>query len=600
MQKTDRIYMAVGIAAMCILLLPWAILGEGAVVTYHDQLDGEMIAYMLQAKHLFEGDCLPEFMNGASKTALTPPAPASVLLFLTGNYEAALFIMQLLGSLLGFAGMFLLVKDVTGKGFPAFVAGGLYGALPFLPVYGFSQFGLPMLVWCVLQLKKDRHIWVSLAYGVLFAVNSSLALVGFAVLAALGVWLVAEAGSYVVRDRQPAKEGTQEKVRGKLQGTAKQRGFAKTIGRLAALWMLLCIGYVVTNLPLLKQILGLGDSIVSHKTEYALAPESFVSGWVNGLLYGGQHSQDYHLSFLLAGMVVLVLAYVSRKSDDCKKPVGWALCAVGVNAVLAALSALWNSGIGIVLRGNLGALGAFQVDRFLWLSPCLWYLFLGCILAIVIELWKNGYKKVSVLGGVLLAAALCVCSVQILKNSDVKSNIQKLRNPDYAAMSYGDYYAVGVYEQVADFMAEYTGREPSEYRVVSLGIDPAAALYHGFYCLDGYSNNYSLEYKHAFRKVIAPALQESDYLRDYYDDWGNRCYLFGSECPGYYTIEKNGFYFSHLELNTEALASLGGEYLFSAAYIANAEELGLKLLREEAFETAESYYRIFVYEVNER
>lgn len=605
MQRTDRIYMAIGMVVMCMLFVPWLILGQDAVVTYHDQLDGEMIAYILQAKHLFDGNVLPEFMNGAAKTALTPPAPASVLLFLGGNYEAALFLMQLLGRLVGFVGMFLLVKDVTGNGLAALVAGGLYGALPFLPVYGFSQYGLPMLVWCVLQLKKGKHRIAGLAYGALFAVNSSLALVGFAVLAVGGVWLVIQAVTMLVTKKAQEKE-TQGINRNRdrksdVEETQKQPWLSRGLWLQLCLWFVLLMGYVCTNLSLIKQILGIGESIVSHKTEYVLAAEGFGSGWINGLLYGGQHSQDYHLSFLIVGIVVLVLAAITaRKSKVCKKLTENALWAVVVNVFLAAAAALWNSSFGIMLRENLGALGAFQVDRFLWISPCLWYLFLGCVLAVIMELWDASRKKTTALCGILMLVALGVCSVQILKNSDVKSNIQKLRNPDYAAMSYEDYYAIGVYEQVADFMAEYTGQEQSEYRVVSLGIDPAAALYHGFYCLDGYSNNYSLEYKHAFREVIAPALQESEYLRAYYDDWGNRCYVFGSECPGYYTIEKNGFYFSHLELNTEALAALGGDYLFSAAYIANAEELGLELLREEPFETDESYYRIFVYEVNER
>ena len=185
----------------------------------------------------------------------------------------------------------------------------------------------------------------------------------------------------------------------------------------------------------------------------------------------------------------------------------------------------------------------------------------------------------------------------ILLSGDVKTNIQKLRNPDYPMLSFRDYYALGVMEQVEEYLFETTGQSPAEYRVVSLGIDPAAALYQGFYCLDGYSNNYSLEYKHAFRKILEPELERSDYLRAYFDNWGNRCYLFSSECPGYYTIEKNGFSFQDYRLNTEALAELGGDYLLSAAYIKNAEEQGLALLREEPFETEDSYYRIFVYQI---
>lgn len=86
-------------------------------------------------------------------------------------------------------------------------------------------------------------------------------------------------------------------------------------------------------------------------------------------------------------------------------------------------------------------------------------------------------------------------------------------------MSFRDYYAVGVLEQVQQYIRDNLGEEPENYRVVSLGIDPAAALYHGFYCLDGYSNNYDLAYKHRFREIIAPELDKSEYLTEQFDGW---------------------------------------------------------------------------------
>ena len=145
---------------------------------------------------------------------------------------------------------------------------------------------------------------------------------------------------------------------------------------------------------------------------------------------------------------------------------------------------------------------------------------------------------------------------------------------DYFVSEFSRY--VNPVDQVQEYLRENTGEEPQDYRVVSLGIDPAAALYHGFYCLDGYSNNYSLEYKHRFREIIAPELDKSEYLEDSFDHWGNRCYLFSAECPGYYTIEKGGFYFQDYTIDAESLRQLGGNYLLSAAYIDHSEDTAIR------------------------
>ena len=88
-------------------------------------------------------------------------------------------------------------------------------------------------------------------------------------------------------------------------------------------------------------------------------------------------------------------------------------------------------------------------------------------------------------------------------------------------------------------------------------------------------------------------------MREYFDDWGNRCYLFSAETPGYFTVEKGGFYYADFSMNTEAFAALGGKYVFSAAYIDQPERTGLKLFREEPFETPESYYKIYIYTLND-
>lgn len=142
-RRRAQIWFFLGILAVLIMGIPYIILGQDAIFVYHDQLDGEVIAYLLKARHLWDGSgILPEFMNGAAKTALTLPAPACVLLYRWLPAWAALACMQVIGSLTGYVGMFLLIRYVARseerlshrQGMMAFVAmavGCLYAYLPF-------------------------------------------------------------------------------------------------------------------------------------------------------------------------------------------------------------------------------------------------------------------------------------------------------------------------------------------------------------------------------------------------------------------------------------------------------------------------------------
>ncbi len=567
------LWFAAGLAAILIMYLPMLILGEGSIVTYHDQLDGELIAYILQARHLLDGAVLPEFMGGVAKTALTPPAPAFVLWFVILPPFVAYLCMQLLGSITAYVGMYLLTGEVSEHPPVRALVSVMFAGLPFLPVYGLSQFGIPLLVWCMIRLWRGEKPYRSWIYCAVYAFHSSLVLVGFAV---LGLWLAV----WLVSLRKREKTGQ----RGLLAGFA-----------------IMLLVYVGENASLLGQLLGGGW--VSHKAEYRLTASSFWPGFWEALALGGQHSGDYHRFWLAgAGLLVLLVLWELRRDRSWEKlriPVIMGIC-----ILLAFATALWKSPAGLALRTHLAALGAFQLERVLWVSPCLWYLLLAALLE---RGWRESRAggttcrgRMAWRGGMaLLVAGICVSGGAILKESSFRHNLTRLVKPDYKMLTYEEYYAVGVMDQVRIFLEEYTGEDCREFRVVSLGIDPAAALYEGFYCLDGYSNNYPLSYKHDFRRIIAPELEKSEYLREYFDGWGNRCYLLSSESPAYYTIEKGGFFFRELELDTRALADMGGQFVLSAAYIADSEEIGLSLLREEPFATGDSYYQIFVYEVKE-
>lgn len=68
-------------------------------------------------------------------------------------------------------------------------------------------------------------------------------------------------------------------------------------------------------------------------------------------------------------------------------------------------------------------------------------------------------------------------------------------------------------------------------RVISFGLDPMIAPFHGIAAVDGYHNLYPLSYKHAFRSVIEAKLAASPILAQYFDGWGGRVYTYATRVP---------------------------------------------------------------------
>jgi len=242
-----------------------------------------------------------------------------------------------------------------------------------------------------------------------------------------------------------------------------------------------------------------------------------------------------------------------------------------------------------------GLLKEFNLDRIAWLLPVAWCILTGYVLSYILD---DLNKLPTWLKKTFVFTFLCLWGLTVLWNSNLKPNISKIIKGDsYYALDWKSFFAEDIFAQI-DTEISSLGKEKENYRVLSIGIYPAAAAYNGFYCLDGYSNNYPLEYKHIFREIMEGELTKSDYVRDFFDNWGNRCYITTAEQANYYTFEKkwNSVIYD-LDLNYEKLKELNCQYIFSAAYIMNAEENGLKLMQETPFETEDSWYHIWVYEI---
>lgn len=574
-----------GFLVVSVSWLAYFVLGSKCYIQIHDQLDGHVLNYIYSAKYLFSGDgTIPEFMNGMPADTMAVSAPIGVLFYKVLPPFAAFAAMHIFVIAVGYIGMFLLAGQVTESALAATAAAGIFAYLPSQPVYGLYVLGQPLLLWALIRIyqtagKKKGYF----LYVLLYCLSSSLVLVGFAWVALLAlVW-----AAVGIRERSLGARG------------------------MGAAFLLLFGSYLVCNVNLLKSSLGIGASYVSHREEMVVATSDFWEYFVEILLEGGSHGKSYHLVITLSAVLVLACTPLWKRFVESKNAAGagslqenmrsrqtdrdsYRMLAVlfGFVVCISAAAAFWRTPGVAELRTRVGgAVKYFQADRIYLLLPLCWYLmFALCLQILLVELkslWALRYGMA--FGGI---AALCF---MVYQNSTIYHNLRLMIFPDtYHLMNWDDYYAEDVFEQIDAFI----GKDKSSYRTVSLGITPAAALYNGFYCLDGYSNLYPLEYKHAFREIIAKELEKSEELRVYFDAWGNRCYLFNGETGNYMLISgDSGGSFVHLDLNTRKLYEMGGRYLFAAMPIDNAEEMGLSLIREEPFQTPESYYKIWVYEV---
>ncbi len=567
---SPKLLLILGFVVLFFSYIPIFILGRDSFVYYHDQLDGEIIAYIYRAKYLFSGsNIIPEFMNGSDKTALMAAAPFAVLLFRLFSPFTAYMLLLILGQACAYGGMFGLINKLVKNPCIAFITAILYAFLPFLPVYGLAQYGVPLLLYCFWLLYEKKHLLPAYAFIAFYAMMSSPVLIGF-------VWILFGIGLLLYF------------------------AFTKRVSEqkwLLRSFVMMAVLYITVNLRLVLQMLGVGNKVVSHKTEYVLEARSFFRQVISFLTSNTSHSTDYHI-YILVFMIILLLpalSFYKKWSSETRKCIKQIVFVFAVICLLCFMAALWETAPVIQIRTLFGAIKSFQFTRVLWITPALWYI----ILALCLNMFLQEKRFVRLLQYSVSFVFLILLAFSCLKGSFVKPNAQKLINQDYKFISWSDYYALGVMEQVEEYLYTQEGLQKSDYTVVSLGIDPSAAYYHGFYGIDGYSNNYDLDHKHAFRKIIAPELAKNEYLKSSFDGWGNRCYLFSSEIPGYYNIEKNSFWYNQLEIDTLALKNLGCDYILSAAYIVNAEELDLTLLREQPFTTDTSYYQIYLYQIND-
>lgn len=176
----------IGILITVVFFLPYFVLGDGCIFEINDQLDESIMNYMLPARHLWDGSTIyPEMLNGVNASGMQPSAVLFLPLYRLISARTAFLTQYIICFLLAFSGMYLLVKEITDSSILAMIAGGCFCVLPLYPVYGLSEFGIPLILYGALCLWKQKNVIWGLLITVVFGLTSHLVYTGYVV---LGFW----------------------------------------------------------------------------------------------------------------------------------------------------------------------------------------------------------------------------------------------------------------------------------------------------------------------------------------------------------------------------------------------------------------------------
>ncbi|GAB3708576.1 DUF6044 family protein [Spirosoma flavus] len=564
----DRTYLLIATGLFSLYILPFILLGEDAYVTIHDNLDSDFLyLHLLKiTRTAFDFDLstvIPNVMSGGPfkgipRSALRSGLNLEVLSFWLMPPYVAYVVNFVVIHGIGLIGMYVLLKRYVlpepdwalARVSIAF----FFALVPCYTVHGVSVSGQPLLLFVFLNLLTYRTRWTDWLIIVLFPFYSFFVWAGLFICVALGVI------------------GIGQQARGKRINWRYWSGLA-----------LLSSLYVVSEWQMIYSFLA--RTYVSHRTEYDYA--RLIPITVTESLRKSYHlfvQTQYHAGAFFTVWIGLVAAFsglLAYRRRNTKR--FWQLATFLITIGLICLingfyrfPAVW--------LGKGSILQSFQFDRFYFLLPLLWLLLLAIALR---EFGPRSY-----LNGLFLGVQLVI---MVAANKEFIANVRKLagspQNEEFP--SYRAFYSPHLFSQIRD----YIGRPQSSYRVISIGMHPAVALYNGFFTLDGYQNNYLLAYKHAFRQIIAPELAKGPVeMRTYYDGYACRAYVFTAELGMNYMFGKTqNCALNNLQINTNALSALDGKYVISAIPIRNASANRLHL--EKTFDDLTSYWRIWLYRV---
>lgn len=534
---------------MLFFLLPYLIMWGDAYVRVHDTLEGELIWFqtLIDSKLAFKTGkevLLDMAMNGLPRdilpTALNPLTLITHLLGVYWGYVAYTFILKSIG----FYGFYKLLSLKFGHVNLIAVLSGLFISLPFYPVFGLSLMGLPLLLYAFIQLEQKKDVLKYLTLISVISFCSSL------------VWLGVPMGV--------------------LGGCLVILNFRQKIPMQLYFGLMVClVSVALAHYAFIQSTMFSGFQ--SHRELYQIINSPSVIECITEtiLFFFTCH---YHVGTLFTGIILIISLTVNHYQPS--KLIVYLLYSILIIAIFQGFYPLFDS----LFLYKIPVINSLKANRISIFLPFLWML----LFAYSVLKGNAIFNKKSI--AFIVASQLIVT---LIANDELQHNYRNLLGLNRFPSFHG-YLATDLFREINKDLPP----NKAEYRVVSVGLSPTIAQYNGYYTLDGLYSSYSKNYKSAFRKIFEQELEKNIENKQYFDNWGNRCYLFPSELKKNHisnlaSKDKN-LKILNLNFNTQAFKALGGRYVFSGLEIANAPKTGLSLLN--VYNTPQSFWKIYVYE----
>lgn len=562
------------VLVFCLVLLQSVVMfvaGDSIYASIHDNLELHILDYHLLAENnlFFSKDGVLPLLDGISRDYFFSEWNAYSWLYMLMPALYAYITGYLLKTVMGVGFTLLLAKYVLKERYEKYrsllwLTAYAFGSLPLYSAFAWYFVSVPLVLYLVLRIYDTPHIkWYAalffyplLSYFTFFGVF----ILGYLLLAAIGM-------------------------------SIKNRKFC---GRLFGAVPVLSAGYIVMEYRLFSVMLfsdvpTIRDTMVMADWSLGEVFAEIITVFTESIFHAQACQKYFVLPLCLIALILINLHLIREKQyrNILREPFNLTMLFILFNSVIHGFYGF--EPLRSLIEGLVPVIKGLQLNRTLYFNTFLWYVALFLVLT---KLWDKGREK---LAAVLACIAILVIMVTPQKYNDFYNTCfnhfyEFVKGHESNNLDYGEYFSVSLMEEIKEDI-HYNGE-----KCVAFGFNPAVLEYSNIWTLDGCISYYPQEYKEEFRKLIAPALEQNEDSRVYYDDWGARAYIYSASDEDIYSmLYKYDIKDKNLYMDTEQFKKMGGTYIFSRIEIANKDEKGL--VHVGTYENDESLYTVYLYKV---